>query len=101
MNTQNNAMPKEMISEHGTVRATNTTNRIPPILLAGEEFRKPRTDGTAIERANAKQLKHTTTDQARSLNATFDTSQLNFINSSFADESRSAFVVFSQDRTTA
>jgi hypothetical protein len=72
-------MPKEIISEHGIVRTTNAANRIPKALLADEEFKKFRTHGTAIKRAYAKQVKHTTTVQKNSMESAFDSSQLNLI----------------------
>jgi hypothetical protein len=40
INAQKIAMLKEMISEHGTVKATSATNTIPKKLLADEEFKK-------------------------------------------------------------
>jgi hypothetical protein len=80
-NAQNIAMPMETISEHGIVRTSNAPNTIPKALLAGEEFRKFRTEGTANEKKDAKQIRHTTTDQRNSLDATFDSSHLNLINS--------------------
>ena len=72
-------MPKEIISEHGIVRTTNAANRIPKALLAGEEFKKFRTHGTAIEKKDAKQIKHTTTAQKNSMESAFDSSQFDFI----------------------
>lgn len=69
-------MPKEIISEHGIVRTTNAANRIPKALLADEEFKKFRTDGTAIKRAYAKHVKHTTIVQKNSMESAFDSSQL-------------------------
>jgi hypothetical protein len=56
-------MPKEIIIEHGIVKATKAANRIPKALLADEKFKKFRTHGTAIKRPNAKHVKHTTTVQ--------------------------------------
>ena len=49
-NAQKNAMPKEMISAHGIVRRSNPANRIPKALLAGEELKKFRIHGSAIEK---------------------------------------------------
>jgi len=69
-------MPKEIISEHGIVRTTNAANRIPKALLANEEFKKFRTDGTAIKRAYTNNVKHTTTVQKNSMESAFDSSQL-------------------------
>ena len=77
-------MPKETISEHGIVRTSSVPNSIPKALLADEEFKKFRIQGTANEKKDAKQIKHTTTDQKNSLETTFGTSQLDFTNSPFA-----------------
>jgi hypothetical protein len=77
-------MPKEIISENGTVRTTNAANRIPKTLLADEEFKNCRTHGTANKRPDAKQIRHTTIDPKNSMEATFDSNQLNLINSPFA-----------------
>jgi hypothetical protein len=72
-------MPREIISEHGIVRPTNAAKEIPKKLLTDEAFKNCRTHGTAINRANVKQLKHTTTDQKNSIETTFDLSQLNLM----------------------
>jgi hypothetical protein len=74
-------MPKEIIGEHGIARRTNPANKIPKTLLADEEFKKFRTHGTAIKRQYAKQLKHTTLDQKNNIEATFDASHSNLIQS--------------------
>ncbi len=72
-------MPKETISEHGIVRTSDATNKLPNTLLAGEEFKKFRTHGTPIEKKDTKQIRHTTADQKNSMETTFDSSQLNLI----------------------
>ena len=79
VNAQKLAMPKEIISEHGIVRMTNAANTIPKALLADEEFKKFRTCGTANEKKDAKQIKHTTTVQKNSMESGFDSSQFDFI----------------------
>jgi len=81
VNAQKIAMLKEIISEHGIVRATNAANKIPKKSLADEEFKKFRTHGTAIQKPDAKQLEHTTADPKNSREATFETSQLDMIHS--------------------
>lgn len=72
-------MPKEIIIEHGIVRTSNAENRIPKALLAEEEFKKFRTHGTAIEKKDAKQIRHTTTVQKNNLESAFDSSHFDFI----------------------
>jgi hypothetical protein len=67
--------------EHGIVRTSNEANRIPKRLLADEVFRKFRTQGTAKERKDAKQSKHTTTELRNNAEAGFDSSQLILIDS--------------------
>lgn len=79
LKAQKPAMPKEIISEHGIVRTTNAANRMPKALLADEEFKKFRTNGTAIKRPYAKHVRHTTTVQKNSVESAFDSSQLIFI----------------------
>ena len=73
----------ETISEHGIVRTTSAANRIPAALFAHEEFKKFRTDGTANEMPNAKQIRHTTTEHKNNFVTTLETSQFNLMNFPF------------------
>jgi hypothetical protein len=63
---------------------TNAPNRITKRFLADEAFKNWTAPGIAAKHVNAQRLKSRTAEQRNDVEATFDSSQLNLINSPFA-----------------